>query len=117
MKQNFLFCILTFVSFFSISTSAVAAESADTQVLEMTLTDKGFQPHVLHADPDKPTTLKVTRSSSEKCTLSVDAKPKKIRRRLPLNKAVLIKIGKLEPGELKIDCEKRVAASGLIYVK
>lgn len=117
LTQILLFSILTFLIFSTEPMTLMAAEPADTQVLEITLADKGFQPHVFQADPDKPTTLKVTRSTSEKCTLSVLVKAKKIKRKLPLNKAVLINIGKLEPGELKFYCEKGMTASGLIYVK
>ena len=108
---------LIFVNLVCFTFTGYTADLSDTQILEVALEEKGFKPHLFHADPDKLTVLKVTRSTPETCTLALTVKEKKIKRKLPLHKAIMISIGKLDPGELKFQCEKGLASSGLIYVK
>ena len=95
--------------------SAVA--KPNEQIIELSITDLGYQPSIVNADPDKLIVLKVTRKTKALCVKSLKVSGQHIHRKLPLNKPVLIRLGKVEPGEIKLGCLPELKESGLIYVK
>lgn len=104
--------------FFLLSTlSTQALEKSNNQIIELAVTEKGFQPSVIHANPDQDIVLKITRKTKDTCATSIEIPAKKIKRKLPLNKTVSIKIGKLDHGEIKFGCAMNRMQNGFIYVK
>lgn len=104
---------------FLISLTAIAGDPVQTepQIIDLTVNERGFFPNIIQADPGKPVILKVTRTTKETCATSMEIPSKKIKRKLPLNKLVTIKVGALERGEVKFGCVKNMAEGGIIYVK
>lgn len=94
-----------------------AADAAKDTVVEITVTEKGFQPNSIDVAPGNPVTLKLTRTTDNTCSTSVQIPSLKIKKELPLNKTVDIKLGKLAKGEIKFGCGMNMMDSGKIYVK
>lgn len=112
---NLIFIVLVF----SVSFTAKAADPIQTepQIIEVTINERGFFPNIIQADPGKPVVLKVTRTIKETCATSISIPSKKIKRKLPLNKVVSVKVGALERGEVQFGCVDNMKEGGIIYVK
>lgn len=82
--------------------TAHGAEKAT--VVEVAVTENGFEPAEINVKAGTPVTLKITRKTDATCAKSVDIPSKKMKKDLPLNKAVTIELGKLTNGELKFAC-------------
>ena len=119
LKKTIFFLIFS-ISAFS-KTTLVPRKSTivkpNEQIIELSITDLGYQPSIVNADPDKVVVLKVTRKTKALCAKSLKVLGQNIHRKLPLNKPVLIHLGKVEPGEIKLGCLPELKESGLIYVK
>src|SRR5438128_2666411 len=90
---------------------------AHTQMVEISVTEKGFEPSSIDVKPGHPVQLNITRKTDSTCSTSIQIPAKKIKRELPLNKTVSIDLGKLEKGEIKFGCGMNMMDSGKIYVK
>ena len=75
-----------------------------SQVVEISVTEKGFEPPNLKVLSGVDTILKVTRKTDNTCATKILIPSKKIKTALPLNKSVDIAIGKLEKGKIKFSC-------------
>lgn len=92
--------------------------AADTdQIVIIEVTEKGFQPSSVDVKPNIPVVLQITRKTDSTCATEVQIPAKKIKRNLPLNKMVTIKVGKLEKGELKFGCGMNMMDSAVIHIK
>ena len=94
-----------------------AIEKPPTQVIEIKVTEKGFEPDIINGELDKLITLKITRITDSTCSKLVQIPSLKIKKKLPLNKTVSIKIGKLDRGEVRFGCGMNMMVGGIIYVK
>jgi plastocyanin domain-containing protein len=83
---------------------ALGAAKTNSQVIQLRVTEKGFEPNQIDARPGTKVTLNVTRETDSTCATAIQIPSKKIRKDLPLNKAVQIDIGKLEKGEIRFAC-------------
>lgn len=118
LKMLLLAILLNSVAAAETSTSLKAPlNNPNEQIIELSITDLGFQPSIVNADPDKSIVLTVTRKTKNFCTKSISILAQKIHHKLPLNKPIQIKLGKVEPGEIKLDCVPEIKETGLIYVK
>ena len=99
-----------------LSLSAYSKEDVGI-VVEVAVTEKGFEPSKIDVTPDKLVTLKVTRKTDSTCSTSIQIPSMKIKKELPLNKTVEISLGKLAKGEIKFGCGMNMMDSGRIYVK
>ncbi len=121
MVQLNLLLLLVLTSFEVFSKTPSPPKAAEVnpneQIIELSITELGYQPSIVNADPDKLVTLKVTRKTNALCAKSLVILTQKIHRKLPLNQPVLIKLGQIEPGEIKLGCNPEIKESGLIYVK
>jgi len=72
-----------------------AATSDKPRTVELSVTDKGFE-------PDNVTVM--TRKTDQTCATSIDIKDAGIRKDLPLNKAVAIDFTPEKAGEIRYAC-------------
>jgi plastocyanin domain-containing protein len=108
------FLILIAIAF---SGSVYAADSAETVVVNISVTEKGFEPNKIDVATDKPVKLSITRKTDDTCSTSIQIPSKKIKKELPLNKTISIDLGKLSKGEIRFGCGMNMMDSGMIYVK
>lgn len=88
----------------SFAHAGIAASTSKSQVVELQVTEKGFEPSSIDVKPGTAVTLKVTRITDATCATAIKIPSKKIKKELPLNKAVTINLGKLEKGEIRFAC-------------
>lgn len=99
------------------SYGAHAKDMEKEVVVEISVSEKGFVPNKIDVKPNQPVTLKLTRTTDNTCSTSVQIPSQKIKKDLPLNQSVEIKLGKLAKGEIKFGCGMNMMDSGKIYVK
>lgn len=78
--------------------------AAQSQVVELQVTENGFEPSSVDVKPGTPVILKVTRKTDSTCATQIKIDAKKITKELPLNKTVTVNVGKLEKGEIRFGC-------------
>ncbi len=100
---------------FSVFLSAVAFAGKET--VELKVTEEGYQPNAINVAPGTDLTLKITRTSDATCATEIVVPDKKINTKLPLNKTVIVHIGKLQKGEVRFGCGMNLMEGGKIYVK
>lgn len=106
---------LALVSLLLLGANSWAADKE--QVVTIEVTEKGYQPNMIEVKPGIPVVLQITRKTDSTCATDVQIPAKKIKEKLPLNKMVTIKVGKLEKGEIKFGCGMNMMDSGMIHVK
>jgi plastocyanin domain-containing protein len=101
---------------FAMSLVPVAA-SANSQIIKVEVTEAGFVPPSIEVKPGTDVTLEVTRKTESTCAKDIQVPSKNIKTTaLPMGKPVLIKLGKLEKGEVKFGCGMNMMDSGRIRV-
>ncbi len=93
---------LAFLSLLALSHSA--AEAAKRETIAVTVTENGFEPSTIKVKPGTEVTLDVTRKTDITCAKEIVVSDKKIEKKLPLNKAVKVPLGKLAKGEVRFAC-------------
>lgn len=86
------------------------------QTIELSVTEKGFKPSQVDVKPNTNLILNVTRKTDATCATQISIPAKNIKKDLPLNKTVEIKIGKLEKGEARFACGMNMV-DGIINVR
>lgn len=100
-----------------VSIAAVhAAEPTTSQVVNLSVTEKGFEPSSVNVKPGDLVTLQVTRKTDSTCATQIKIPSRKIKKDLPLNKTVTIELGKLEKGEIRFSCGMNMV-TGQILVR
>ncbi len=99
--KNILAVILFAFAALTVNT-ADATES--TQVIQLSVTEKGFVPDKINVKPGTHVILKVTRKTDSTCATQIKIPEKKIKKDLPLNKEVSIDVGILEKGKIGFAC-------------
>lgn len=89
---------------------------AKDQVVDLQVTEKGFEPSSVDVKPGVPVVLKVTRKTDSTCATQIKIQSKNIKKDLPLNKPVTIALGKLDKGEIRFGCGMDMI-TGNIFVK
>lgn len=74
------------------------------QIVELQVTEKGFEPSSIDVKSNVPVILKVTRKTDSTCATHIKISSKKIKMDLPLNKTVTVNVGKLDKGEIRFAC-------------
>ena len=97
-------------------TAHAGGAAPKARVIELTVTEKGFEPSTVDVEPGTPVVLKVTRKTDSTCATQIKIDSKKITKDLPLNKTVSIDIGKLEKGEIRFGCGMDMI-TGKIFVR
>ena len=104
-------------SLLAVTGASLGAQAAPkSQVVDLTVTEKGFEPSSVNVKPGESVVLKVTRKTDSTCATQIKIPAKKITKELPLNKTVSIELGKLDKGEIRFACGMDMM-SGVIAVK
>lgn len=78
--------------------------TSKSQVIDLQVTEKGFEPSKIDVKPGTSIILKVTRKTDATCATEIQVPSKKIKRKLPLNQVVSLDLGRLEKGEIRFAC-------------
>lgn len=117
MKNIILCSLLVLSSATGFAKSHVASlQKNHGQDIELSVTEKGFEPNQINVKPGELVTLKVTRKTDSTCATAIQIPSKKIKKDLPLNKTVSIDLGKLDKGEIRFACGMDMV-TGIILVK
>ncbi len=84
--------------------SAAPAETAAGRVVEVKVTDKGFEPKVIEAKKGETISLKLTRSTSSECLKAMSIPSLKIEKDLPLNQSVIVNVKAENEGPIVFQC-------------
>ncbi len=95
---------LIFALLFTFTQSGWASEAPAPQQVSVSVTENGFEPARLQVEAGREVLLTVTRKTDATCAKSIIIPKLKLKETLPLNKAVTLKLPKLEKGELKFSC-------------
>lgn len=98
-------------------TFAMAKETPKAQVVDVSVTESGFEPGSIKVKPGEPVTLLVTRKTDSTCATQIQVPTKHVKKDLPLNKPVRIELGKLEKGEIRFGCGMQMMMGGKIFVE
>ncbi len=80
------------------------AKAEKGHTVELSVTEKGFEPSNITVKKGEPLHLVVTRKTDQTCATSIDIKDAGIRKDLPLNKAVAIDFTPEKAGEIRYAC-------------
>lgn len=108
--------VSTAVSFSADNVKKPAMTSTSIQTVDIQVTEKGFEFNSQAIRPNQETQLKIKRVTDSTCATKIKIPSKKIVQDLPLNKEVLIKLGKLTKGELHFSCGMDMV-TGLLTIK
>ena len=93
---------LILTAFLALASGTAKADNPRT--VELSVTDKGFEPSNITVKKGEPLHLVVTRKTDQTCATSIDIKDAGIRKDLPLNKAVAIDFTPEKAGEIRYVC-------------
>lgn len=98
-------------------TTVNAAEGNKVQSYSLIVTEKGFEPQNLKVKSNTEINLKVTRKTDSTCAREMIIPDKKIKVSLPLNKEVIVNVGKLNKGEIKFGCAMNMMVSAVMIAE
>ena len=95
-----------------------AAEKQKNEItnVEVSVTDKGFEPSTINVKPGASVILNITRKTDATCATQVQVPSKKIKKDLPLNQMVSVDIGKVKKGEIAFGCGMNMMLGARILV-
>jgi plastocyanin domain-containing protein len=96
--------VITILVGLSTSVFGASIKNSETQIIHISVTEKGFEPSMIHVATEKSVILKITRQTDTTCATSISIPAKKIKVGLPLNKTVDVKLGHLKKGEIHFAC-------------
>ena len=99
-------CLIIFPSFLS--------AKSKPQIINLVVTENGFEPGRLVVKPNTHVVLKITRKTDSTCATEIVIKEKKINKKLPLDKEVTVDLGKLKVGEIKFACAMNMIMGEII---
>ena len=103
----------------SVAAPAVATVAAtspsvtDAQVVEITVTSKGFEPSTVTVKRGKPVKLVVTRKTERTCATEIVMKDFGVNQPLPLEKPVTVVVTPKSPGQYRYACGMNMIAGTL----
>lgn len=100
-----------------LSTMVSAKEAIKAQDFSLIVNESGFVPSSLKVKAHTPVNLKVTRKTDSTCAHTLIIPSKKIKVELPLNKEVVINVGKLEKGEIKFGCDMDMMINAVLIAE
>lgn len=102
---------------FASACTAGAEEGPLANRVEMTITDKGFEPQNIRVKKGEPVTLIVTRKSDATCATEIVIDEHKVNTKLPLNTPVTVTFTPQKSGKLKYGCAMNKMIGGVISVQ
>ena len=85
-------------------------------IIDVAVTQKGFEPERVHVAPGKPVTLRFTRKVAETCADAVDVQGDPVRHMLPLNAPVEVRVTPPASGELAFACPMKMVHGAIVVV-
>ena len=95
---------------------AAASVSPQNGVVDMKVTEDGFEPSQITVKKDVPVTLKVTRVTDSTCATELNVEDYGIHEKLPLNQTVRVTFTPKKTGELTYACSMGMI-TGKIFVE
>lgn len=86
------------------------------KTVEVTVTNKGFEPARIEANKGEKLTLKITRKAKHSCATEITMPSEKINKKLPLNETVTVEFTPKKKGELAFGCAMDHMIGGVIVV-
>jgi len=93
-----------------------AARPPPSGVVEVKVTEKGFEPDRVEVPPGKPVTLRFTRTVGPTCADAVDVQGDPVRHMLPLNVAIDVKLTAPASGQLAFACPMNMYRGAVVVV-
>ncbi len=93
------------------------AKEVNKSTLDLAVTEKGFEPKSIDVKPGSDVTLRVTRKTDSTCAKQIQVPSKNLKVDLPLNKPVMVSLGKAEKGEIRFGCGMDMMEKGQIVVR
>ncbi len=84
------------------------------QRVQVTVTSKGFEPASIPVKAGSPVLLVVTRTTDRTCAKELVIADRKIRKPLPLNRPVEIRLAAVKPGSLRFACGMGMVSGTLV---
>ncbi len=106
---------LVLLALLGTGTAASAASPGGTERrIPVTVTSKGFEPASIPVRVGQPVVLVVTRTTDRTCAKEFVIADRKIRKALPLNRAVEIRFVAEKPGTVRFACGMDMVAGKLV---
>lgn len=86
------------------SGQAAPAETAAGRIVEVKVTDKGFEPASIEAKKGETISLRFTRSTTSECLKAMAVPSLNIQKDLPLNQPVIVNIPADKEGKVVFQC-------------
>lgn len=83
---------------------ASVAETATGRVVEIKVTDKGFEPSTVEAKKGETVSLKFVRSTKSECLKAINIPSLKISKDLPMNEPVIVNVPADKEGKIVFQC-------------
>jgi plastocyanin domain-containing protein len=115
-RSWFALALASLVTLTVAACSDAGAEGPVQNRVEMTITDKGFEPQNLRVKKGEPVTLIITRKTDTTCATEIVIDEYKIHTKLPLNQPVTVTFTPSKSGELKYGCAMKKMIGGVIKV-
>lgn len=85
--------------------------------IEITVTEKGYEPSPISVERGQPVELVITRKTEMTCATDIVIKEHGIKKELPLGQPVSITFTPEKSGELRYGCSMEQMISGVLMVK
>lgn len=113
MKRQIIAALLAVTAWQNIA----LAKDAMKTTIDLSVTEKGFEPKTIDVKPGSDVILNITRKTDTTCAKQIQVPSKKVKMDLPLNRSVRVALGKLEKGEIRFGCGMNMMEGGQIVVK
>jgi Uncharacterized protein conserved in bacteria len=111
-RQVALLAVLTLLA--SGPSASAASVKGNEQRIQVNVTSKGFEPSTIRVKAGQPVVLVVTRKAEKTCANEIVIKDLKMRRALPLNRTIEIRLDPMKPGTLRYACGMDMLAGHLL---
>jgi plastocyanin domain-containing protein len=99
------------------TTKGAPPTAAGTRRVELTVTDKGFEPSPVTVKAGEPLELVVTRKTDKTCATEIIVKDYGIDKKLPLNEPVVVAFTPKAKGQIKYGCAMDQMIAGVLVVE
>jgi plastocyanin domain-containing protein len=96
---------------------APEVKAPQARVIEMSVTERGYEPSPINVKKGEPLKLLVTRKTEQTCATELQLPDYNIDQKLPLNKTVEITFTPDKSGQFKYGCAMGMMISGVIQVE
>lgn len=103
MRVRSVFVVLIAIGI-ALCSGGFRSAAAEGKTVEISVTEKGFEPSEIAVKKGEPLTLVVTRKTDKTCAREIVIKDEKINAELPLNKAVKLTFTPAKSGEIRYAC-------------